>query len=211
MITIIDYGAGNIKSVANMLRAIGVESQISGDPSVISEAQRIILPGVGHFDYGMSVLAKRGISDALSGRVIDGGTPFLGICLGAQLLTRGSEEGELPGLGWIEADTVSFDRTQLDERLKLPVMGWVDVQVCRNNPLIEYGTDSPRFYHVHKFHLQCDSADQVILRSHYGYDYVTGIQSGNILGVQFHPEKSHRFGMDILKRFAAWTPGHEAS
>jgi glutamine amidotransferase len=206
MITIIDYGAGNIKSVANMLRAIGVKSQISADPSMIAEAERLILPGVGHFDFGMNALADRGLIDALNKRVQDQGIPLLGICLGAQLLTRRSDEGERPGLGWIAAETVAFDRKKMDDRLRLPHMGWSDVWATQANPLLDQDKQDARFYHVHKYHLRCDHTESAILSSYYGYDYVTGIQAENVLGVQFHPEKSHRFGMDVLKRFAAWSP-----
>lgn len=206
MITIIDYDAGNIKSVANMLRVLGVKSQISGDPTVVANAERLILPGVGHFDFGMKALEDRGLIPALNARVIDEGKPLLGICLGAQLLTRGSTEGQRSGLGWVAADTVSFDRSKLHDRLRLPHMGWADVWACQANPLLDEDEQDARFYHVHKYHMQCDTPESAILTSHYGYEFVTGIQSSNVLGVQFHPEKSHRFGMDVLKRFAAWCP-----
>jgi len=206
MITIIDYDAGNIKSVANMLLALGVASRISEKPADISTAERLILPGVGHFDFGMAGLERRDLIGALNDRVLGDGVPVLGICLGAQLLTRGSAEGDREGLGWIAGDTVAFDRTRMDGSLRLPHMGWADTWASQDNPLLESTDKEARFYHVHSFHMTCDEEQTTILKTHYGYDFTTGIRKQNVLGVQFHPEKSHRFGMELLRRFSTWIP-----
>jgi glutamine amidotransferase len=205
MITIIDYDAGNIKSVVNMLRAFGAPSRITGDPAEIAAAEKLILPGVGHFDYGMGQLEARGLVDVLNRRVLEDGVPILGICLGAQLLTRGSEEGNRAGLGWVAGETVRFDRSRMDARLRVPHMGWADTWATRESPLSD-GLSDARFYYVHSYHLACDSAREAILAANYGYDFTVGVQRGNVLGVQFHPEKSHRFGMQLLQNFVVWRP-----
>lgn len=209
MITIVDYDAGNIKSIVNMLRALGVASRISGEPGEIATAERLILPGVGHFDHGMGELCKRGLVAALERRVREDGIPILGICLGAQLLTRSSEEGTQPGLGWINGRTVRFDRARMDTSLRVPHMGWADTRALRANPLLDGAADGARFYFVHSYHIICDDPGQAILGARYGYDFTCGVQRANILGVQFHPEKSHRFGMQVLRNFAAWNPPKE--
>ncbi len=209
MITIVDYDAGNIRSIANMLRAIGVSARISSDPEEVVEAERLILPGVGHFDYGMRQLRNRGLVEALNTRVLRDGIPLLGICLGAQLLTRSSEEGSEEGLGWMDAQTVRFDRSRMREALRVPHMGWADVRALRPNPLLSEGDNQARFYHVHSFHLLCNDPSQEMMESYHGYPFTTGIGRDNILGVQFHPEKSHRFGMALLRAFLTWQPGSQ--
>lgn len=206
MITIVDYSVGNIKSVANMLRALGAASRISSSPDEIAQAERLILPGVGHFDHGMRELHERGLIAALSARVLEDRIPILGICLGAQLLTRSSEEGDRPGLGWIDATAVRFDSSRMDPRLCVPHMGWADTWALRTHLLFAGLPDDTRFYYVHSYHLACDAPDQAVLAARHGYDFVSGVARGNILGVQFHPEKSHRFGMQLLRNFIAWQP-----
>lgn len=206
MITIVDYDAGNIKSIQNMLRAIGATSMVSKSTEDLARASKIILPGVGHFDYGMGQLRASGLVDVLNLRVARDRTPLLGICLGAQLLTRGSEEGRSPGLGWIDAQTVKFDRSRMHETNRVPHIGWSQTVQTKQNPLSQGLGDDARFYFVHSYHIACDDPDQEILRAHYGYDFTCGVQKDNILGVQFHPEKSHRFGMQLLRNFVAWTP-----
>lgn len=207
MITIVDYDAGNLKSIVNMLRVLGLKSETSGSAAGIASASRLILPGVGHFDFGMGELEKRGLVEALGKRVIEDGVPILGICLGAQLLTRGSEEGNRPGLGWIDASTRRFDKARLADHLRIPHMGWADTWAERPSPLDSAVAAGTRFYYVHSYHIVCEAPESSILAAAHGYAFTAGVQRGNILGVQFHPEKSHRFGMQILKAFAAWTPG----
>jgi glutamine amidotransferase len=202
VIGIIDYGVGNLGSIVNMLKKIGVPAAVSGDPEVLAQADRLILPGVGAFDNGMKNLADRGLLPILRAKVIEQKTPILGLCLGMQLLARGSEEGELPGLGWIPADVVRF-RVPVDQPvLRVPHMGWNYLQVCQREPLFARMEDEPRFYFVHSYHLVCDDQTSVLATTCYGYQFASAVRAGNIMGVQFHPEKSHRFGMQLLANFA---------
>ena len=204
MITIIDYGAGNLASIHNMFRRLGHPAVISAEPAVVAAADKLLLPGVGAFDYGMSRLRDSGMTDALHHAVNERLTPILGICLGAQLLTRRSDEGELPGLGWFDAETVAFDRSKLTKSERIPHMGWSDLEVTRPHPLLTDLPEAPRFYFVHSFHLLCRHEAEVIATAHHGYSFAAGIARGHIAGVQFHPEKSHKFGMKVLDNFAKW-------
>lgn len=208
MITIVDYGAGNIKSIVNMLRNLGIKAESSSDPTRIADAQRLILPGVGHFDFGMGELESRGIVPALNQAVLQKSAPILGICLGVQLMTRSSEEGQRPGLGWVDGRTVRFDRARLDSHLRVPHMGWSETWVERPSALSVAISDDARFYYVHSYHLVCEDASQSILAASHGYPFTAAIQKANILGVQFHPEKSHRYGMQVLKAFSTWQPAN---
>lgn len=202
MIAIVDCGIGNVGSVLNMLRKIGVAALVSRDPEVVGSADKVVLPGVGAFDHGMTRLHESGLVPTLARRVLDEGVPLLGICLGLQMLTRGSEEGSCPGLAWLPARTVrfSFDAPQL-KTLKVPHMGWNTVQgtVANSWPSLR---DNPRFYFVHSYHVECDSERDVLATAHYGYEFAVAVRRGSVAGVQFHPEKSHRFGMAILRDFA---------
>lgn len=199
VIAIVDYDMGNVASVANMLKRVdATEVRLTRDPEVIRAAERIILPGVGAFDKGMANLSAFGLVQALNEAALERNIPVLGVCLGMHLLTRRSEEGTLPGLGWLDAETVRFKLT--DSTLKIPHMGWSGVEPTRPNQLLEVGTDS-RYYFVHAYHLMCDNDETVVATSNYGADFPAIVNRRNIFGVQFHPEKSHRFGMELLKRF----------
>jgi glutamine amidotransferase len=200
MITIIDYGMGNLGSIANMLRKIGADSVIASDPAIIERAQKLILPGVGAFDSGMANLNERNLVDILNKKVLLDKIPILGLCLGMQLLTQKSQEGKSQGLGWIEAETVKFGFNPKETGLKIPHMGWNNIQVYREHPLFARLDKDSRFYHVHSYHVLCSESD-VIATTFYGYSFVSAIARGNILGVQFHPEKSHKFGISLLKNF----------
>jgi glutamine amidotransferase len=202
MITIIDYNTGNLGSIQNMLAYLGLESQITDDIGLIQDAKKLILPGVGHFDYGMQQLRKSGLIEVLTKKVIEDKTPILGICLGVQLLAECSEEGTEKGLGWIKGKTVSFDKTKLNSNQKIPNMGWADVTDYNQSKLFENMPDDPRFYFVHSYHLQLDDPANCLVTSNYGYEFAAGIEHENILGVQFHPEKSHKYGMKLLENFA---------
>jgi imidazole glycerol-phosphate synthase subunit HisH len=201
VIVIVDYGLGNLASILNMLRKIGAQARISSDPGVIDSATKLLLPGVGSFDSGMAALEERGLVPVLSRKVLDAGTPLLGLCLGMQLLTRGSEEGRRPGLGWIDATTVRFRFPEGGPRLPVPHMGWNGIRVTRESPLLAALPDPARFYFVHSYHVVCGSEDQVLATTSYGYDFPSVIGRGRLVGTQFHPEKSHKFGMALLRSF----------
>ena len=203
MITIIDYGAGNLASIRNMLRSLNAECEISSDPKKISRAQKLILPGVGAFDHGMHSLRELGLIDILSQKVLVEKTPILGICLGVQLFTKRSDEGTLTGLGWIDAETVQFDKAALTVNERVPHMGWRDVELNQPSRLAEDLPTDSRFYFVHSYHLRCHSPSDVLFSASYGYSFPSGIEKENIYGVQFHPEKSHRFGKKLLANYAA--------
>jgi len=200
MITIVDYGMGNLGSIHNMLKKIGVASVVSADPAAIAEAHKLILPGVGAFDAGMEQLERSSLAPVLRERVQERGVPILGICLGMQLMTRRSEEGHRPGLGWIDADAVRFTTT--DAALKIPHMGWNLVVPRQSAALVDELPEESRFYFVHSFHVRCRCDDDVLLTSRHGEEFHSAFHRDNVWGVQFHPEKSHRFGMKLLRNFA---------
>lgn len=199
MVTIIDYGIGNLNSVANMIRYVGGSCCISCNPAEIAKATKLILPGVGAFDSGMEALNRSKIVEALAVAVLERKTPILGICLGMQLMAKRSEEGGLAGLGWVDAEVRKFCFPETS-RLKIPHMGWNNISILRQNPLIP-SEAGQRFYFVHSYHVVCEQDEDIVSTCEYGYDFVAAIAHGNIFGMQFHPEKSHRFGMAIMRRF----------
>lgn len=185
-----------------MLIKIGYpEVKISKDAEDIKAASKLILPGVGHFDYGMRQLKSAPFFEVLHASVTQHKTPILGICLGAQLLLEGSEEGASPGLGWIPGKSVRFDENKLPVQYRVPHMGWSDVRAVKPSKLLTDLSEEARFYFVHSYHLQCAEPGDVLLTANYGIPLVAAIERENIIGVQFHPEKSHKFGMNILKNF----------
>lgn len=202
MITIIDYGLGNLRSIENMLRSSGIEAVISSDRDLIAKANKLILPGVGHFRYGMQHLKESGLVGLLEDLVLTEGRPILGICLGAQMLGRSSEEGCIAGLGWLEMDTIAFDPSRLAAEERIPHMGWAETMHNNSHPLFEGLSEPARFYYVHSFHFRCDDPAMVICTASHGYSFPSGVAKGHIVGVQFHPEKSHAFGRRLLMNFA---------
>ena len=202
MITIVDYKMGNVGSILNMLKHLGHAARISSRPEDIRTASKLILPGVGAFDTGMKQLAEQGLRPALDEAVLRNKTPVLGICLGMQLLSRSSEEGVEPGLGWIDAQTVRFHFDAHAPDLKVPHMGWNIVQPSRADPLLAGLEHGARFYFVHSYHLVCRAAEDELARTTHGYAFASVVRRGHIQGTQFHPEKSHRFGMKLLGNFA---------
>jgi glutamine amidotransferase len=200
MITIVDYGMGNLGSVCNMFKRIGVETKVSGVSSEIANAEKILLPGVGAFDAAMQKIDECGLKEVLNKKALEDKIPVLGICLGMQLLTRSSEEGKLPGLGWINARTLKFQFT--DPSLKVPHMGWNSVIPVKTHPVIENLPEDPRFYFVHSYYVSAANDADVLTKTHYGIDFHSMVQSDNIIGAQFHPEKSHKYGMKLLENFA---------
>lgn len=201
MITIIDYGMGNTGSIINMLKKIGVKTQITSVIEEIATAKKIILPGVGHFNRAMEIIDKSGLREILNQKALNEKIPILGICLGMQLLTKSSEEGNCEGLGWIPAKTIRF-RFADDSHLKIPHMGWNLVYRATPSRLTENFDPGQRFYFVHSFHAKVEDEKYSILKTEHGYLFDSAIQNDNIFGVQFHPEKSHRFGMKLLENFA---------
>jgi len=191
---------GNIGSIINMLKKIGYEAKISNNIDEINNADKLILPGVGSFDNGMKNLKEFDLIDILNKKVLEDKTPIIGICLGMQLITNRSEEGNLPGLGWIDAETVKFKFGEENEKLKIPHMGWNTV-IPQNNSNLFNGLEEPRFYFVHSYHVVCKNNVDIIGKTNYGHNFNSVINKDNIYGAQFHPEKSHKYGMLLLKNF----------
>ena len=199
-ITIIDYGMGNIGSIQNMLKKIGADSIVTSYTGEIKNSLKLILPGVGSFDTGIKNLIKLDLVDILNHKVINEKTPIIGFCLGMQLMTRSSEEGKLRGFGWMDAKTCRFRFNNSDE-YKIPHMGWNSIKIMKDNPLLMEQSDRTRFYFVHSYHVICKQSKDILFMTNYGYDFVSGFMKNNIVGLQFHPEKSHKYGMQILKNF----------
>lgn len=201
MLVILDYGIGNVNSIKNMLKKIGTECVASNDPKTIGDATKLILPGVGHFDYCMSQVKAQAFFPVLNDKVLNEKTPLLGVCVGCQMLFDTSEEGDQKGLGWIEGRVVRFDRQKAGAALKVPHMSWSDVVVSDGAKLYD-GIPHPRFYFVHSYHVIAENPDYVTAQCDYGYRFDASVQKENIQGVQFHPEKSHKFGMQLFRNFA---------
>lgn len=201
MLIIVDYGVGNLASMKNMFRKIGVTAEISADPVLIEQAEKLILPGVGAFDTCASKLQESGLIPLLNEKALQQKVPVLGVCVGQQLLTSGSEEGKLPGLNWIPGKVIRFRDEALPPGTKIPHMGWTDVVPDPQSPLFEGLREEARFYFVHSYHAVAEQEADVLVRATYGYTFAAGLARENILGVQFHPEKSHRFGMKLLENF----------
>lgn len=199
MITIVDYGMGNLGSVQNMFKRIGVPTIVTCDLEIIAMAQKILLPGVGAFDTAMRQIDVAGVRDVLNQKATIEKIPVLGICLGMQLLTQSSEEGNLPGFGWVNATCRRFP-VQAD--LKVPHMGWNVVTKTQESPLTRDFADDARFYFVHSYYVQVADDRNSILKAHHGVTFDAAIQQDNIFGAQFHPEKSHKFGMQLFTNFA---------
>ena len=199
MTTIINYNLGNPKSIKNMLAYLGIESRISSNHAEIASADRLILPGVGHFQHGMEQLEKLGLIETLKKEVLENKKPILGICLGMQLMTKHSEEGNLAGLGFIDAQTKKF--VLQDSSLKVPHMGWNTATFQKESKLIQEVSENPRYYFVHSYYVDCAHQEDILCSTNYGEDFVSGFQHQNIFGLQFHPEKSHKFGMELLANF----------
>ena len=199
MITIVNYGMGNLGSLVNMFKRIGVKAVIQSEPKLIGEATKLVLPGVGAFDAAMdSINDIVGLREVLGQKVIHEKTPVLGVCLGMQLLTNGSEEGKQSGFGWIPGNVKRFPKL---DKLKVPHMGWNIAKINNKSKLTNGIGEDPRYYFVHSYCVQVSNPEHSIMRSFHGIDFDSAISLGNIYGVQFHPEKSHRFGMKILKNF----------
>jgi glutamine amidotransferase len=198
-VVIIDYGMGNLGSISNMLKYIGVDSMITSDHNVIDSAEKIILPGVGHFDSAMTNINELNLVEILRKKSLVDKVPFLGICLGMQLMCRHSEEGNRGGLGLINADVLGFN---LARPYKVPHMGWNLIEPKNDNAILENLDNNSRFYFVHSYYVKTDDESNVLTYTNYGHKFVSGITNNkNIFGVQFHPEKSHKYGVTLFKNF----------
>ena len=200
MIAIINYGLGNLSSILNMHKRLGIDAVISADFEVLEKASGLILPGVGHFKKGMDNLKSSGMEPFLNKLVLENKKPVLGICLGAQLMTKHSEEADVEGLGWVDANTIRFQQHKMSS-LRVPHMGWGDIKILVNNPLLSNLPDDPSFYHVHSYHFNFTEPAEVIATTVYGYEFASAFHKNNIYGTQFHPEKSHIYGMKVLENF----------
>jgi glutamine amidotransferase len=202
VIVIVDYGMGNLGSIQNMLKKIGVEALLSSDKDVIKNADKLILPGVGAFDSGIENINRLGLIPILNEKVITKKTPILGICLGMQLFAKKSEEGTVPGLGWVDAEVIKFRTEQEKTNMKIPHIGWNYIRTTKESKLFNDMKGEERFYFVHSYHLEPKNKDDIIALTHYGYYFTSAIETGNIVGVQYHPEKSHKYGMKLLHNFS---------
>lgn len=193
---------GNVGSISNIIKKVGGSSIVSSDIQTICNAKKLILPGVGSFDNGIRSLKNSGFIEVLIKKVLDDRIPVLGICLGMQMMTKDSEEGSEKGLGWIDASTKRFNFKEINEALRVPHMGWNTVTRYKDHKLVN-GIDkaNSRFYFVHSYYVSCNNKQDILLTCNYGFDFVAAFQKDNIMGVQFHPEKSHKFGMHMFSNF----------
>ncbi len=200
MLIIVDYGVGNLGSLMNMCKHVGIDAKVSKYAKDIDTASHLLLPGVGSFDYGMIKLKESGLIESLNNAVLINKTPILGICLGMQLMTNSSEEGDELGLRWIDAET---KRIPASNELKVPHMGWSRIIHQRDSKLTVNYSKEERFYFVHSYYVSCMDSSNCVAKVNYGLVLDVMFEKGNIFGVQFHPEKSHKFGMNILKNFSS--------
>lgn len=202
MITIIDYGLGNVGAFANLYKRMNLPTRFARTASDLEQAERIVLPGVGAFDHAMDLLDASGMRPNLERRVMEDGVPIVGVCVGMQMLADGSDEGSRQGLGWIPGRVRHFSHSSAARDLPMPHMGWNDVRPQPDQPLFRSLETDARFYFLHSFYFECEAEQDVAARSQYGLDFACAVRKGHIQGVQFHPEKSHHFGSNLLKNFA---------
>jgi glutamine amidotransferase len=201
MLTLIDYGVGNINAFLNIYKQLNIPIVVAKKIDDLENASKIILPGVGHFDYAMERFNNSGMKDRVNELVINELKPVIGICVGMQMMANRSDEGVLDGLGWIDAKVRKFDDLQRTAITPLPHMGWNDVQPTRNNPIFTGLLDS-KFYFLHSYYFICNNKNESIAETDYGIKFTCATNHKNIYGIQFHPEKSHRYGIQLLKNFA---------
>lgn len=202
MISIVDYGLGNVRAFSNMYDRLNIEARVVRHADELRGATKIILPGVGAFDHAMQLLQQSGMRETLDDLVLRQHVPVMGICVGMQILAEGSDEGQLPGLGWIPGRVRAFKSNSRVQGLPLPHMGWNDVNPKSGLKLFEGLETAARFYFLHSYYFECGRPDRVAATTSYGIDFSCAVHSGNVFGVQFHPEKSHHFGAHLLKNFA---------
>ncbi len=202
MITIVNYGSGNIRAIGNIYDRFKIDYEIAESPSALKTATKIILPGVGAFDETMGMLNKSGFKSVLEELVLEKNIPVLGICVGMQILSNGSEEGNLEGLGWIKGFVKKFDKNLIAHKPKLPHLGWNSVEIKKKSPLLNNIEPKEGFYFIHSFYFECQREEDILTTTNYGKNFSSAVNLNHITGVQFHPEKSHHNGMTLLKNFA---------
>jgi len=202
MIAIIDYGVGNIRAFANIYKKLGVPLIIAKTADDLIGAKKLILPGVGAFDHAMDQLQKSGMRAFLDDMVIKEQIPVIGICVGMQMLAKSSDEGKLDGLGWIDASVKKFDESEIRFKTHLPHMGWNDIKLVRENKILKGLEKDAKFYFLHSYYFHCNQSEDVIAEADYGIEFSCAINKNNVYGVQFHPEKSHEYGIQLLKNFS---------
>lgn len=202
MIGIIDYGSGNVQAIATIYKNLNINYQVMTKPGDLVKADKLILPGVGAFDATMQQLIDSGLKDKLNELVLGKKVPVLGICVGLQVMGYKSEEGNLPGLGWIAGKVSRFDETKIKFKPKLPHMGWNTINDVQNHKLFEGIDRDFGFYFVHSFYFECEKEQNILTTSNYGGEFTSSIYANHIFGTQFHPEKSHGNGVQLFKNFA---------
>jgi glutamine amidotransferase len=202
MITIIDYGSGNIKAIANIYEKLKVGFTIASTPEQVVGAKKIFLPGVGAFDETISKLDSTGFRKVLDKEVLENKVPIMGICVGMLILAESSEEGTCKGLGYIKGKVKKIDSSMLKQKPKLPHLGWNSIEISKENMLLHNIDPVFGFYFLHSFYFECDDPNDVLATTYYGSTFASAIQRENVFGIQFHPEKSHRNGVDLLHNFA---------
>lgn len=202
MITIIDYGVGNINAFVNVYKRVNITTKIAKTAQDLEGAKKLILPGVGHFDHAMSELIKSGMREKLDELVLENKVPIIGICVGMQMMGNSSDEGKLEGLKWIDASIKKFDETKIQQVTRLPHMGWNDVNPVISNPLFEGLEKDALFYFLHSYFFECKNTDDILAISEYGGQFTCAANHENVYGIQFHPEKSHHYGETLLHNFA---------
>lgn len=202
MIGIIDYGSGNIAAIARIYKQLGVEYIITNIESELRSVEKLILPGVGDFDETMDLLDINGLRSILDDLVVNKKIPVLGVCVGMHVMARESEEGNKPGLGWIEADVKKLDVSKLNQKPYLPHMGWNEIDIVQQNDIFHNIEMEKGFYFLHSFYFDCDHKEDVLCTTEYGLNFSSGVRHDNVYGMQFHPEKSHGNGVFIFKNFA---------
>ena len=202
MISIVDYGSGNLEAFKNIYKRLNIKCEVAKTPKEILNAEKLVLPGVGSFDETMKILRDSGMIEALNKQVLEKKGPVIGICVGMQILSKKSDEGKLEGLGWIDAEVKRFDVSKLNQKPHLPHMGWNNFQKEKESPVLAELEPEKGFYFLHTYYFSCKNQDDILTSTVYGEKYTSAVNHKNIFGVQFHPEKSHSNGVQLLKNFA---------